>query len=155
MDLASQRVMTTSVLRILFNSHSGGWNWNWVHSARRPLLAYCTCPGWLRGWRIWWNEDWRGKPKYSEKKNCPSATLSTRNLTWPEPGGNPGRRGGKPATNRLSYGAVRYSRIGLGPNATLLFALKNCQKIPSGTSLVIMFLFCKFIKVQSKFNVSH
>jgi hypothetical protein len=19
------------------------------------LLAYCTCPGWLCGWRIWWN----------------------------------------------------------------------------------------------------
>jgi hypothetical protein len=29
------------------------------------LLAYCTCPGWLWGWRIWRNE-WQGKPKYSE-----------------------------------------------------------------------------------------
>jgi hypothetical protein len=27
-------------------------------------LAYCTCPGWLWGWRIWWNE-WQGKSKYS------------------------------------------------------------------------------------------
>jgi hypothetical protein len=26
----------------------------------------------------WWNEDWQGKPKYSEK-TCPSATLSTTN----------------------------------------------------------------------------
>jgi hypothetical protein len=26
--------------------------------------------------------------------------------TWPDPGSNPGRRGGKPATNRLSYGAA-------------------------------------------------
>jgi hypothetical protein len=26
--------------------------------------------------------------------------------TWPDPGLNPGRRGGKPATNRLSYGAA-------------------------------------------------
>jgi hypothetical protein len=32
---------------------------------------------------------------------CPS-----QNPTWPEPGLNPGRRGGKPATNRLSYGAA-------------------------------------------------
>jgi hypothetical protein len=32
---------------------------------------------------------------------CPS-----QNPTWPDPGLNPGRRGGKPATNRLSYGAV-------------------------------------------------
>jgi hypothetical protein len=51
------------------------------------------------------NEDWQGKPKYSEK-TCPSATLSTTNPTWLDPGLNPGRRGGKPATNRLSYGAA-------------------------------------------------
>jgi hypothetical protein len=57
------------------------------------LLAYCTCPGWLWGWGIWWNE--QGKPKYSEK-TCPDATLSTTNPTWPDPGLNPGRRGGKP-----------------------------------------------------------
>jgi hypothetical protein len=59
--------------------------------------------GWL--WSNWWNEDWQGKPKYSEK-TCPSATLSTTNSTWPDPGSNPGRRGGKPATIRLSYGVA-------------------------------------------------
>jgi hypothetical protein len=59
--------------------------------------------GWL--WSNWWNEDWQGKPKYSEK-TCPSATLSTTNPTWPDPGSNPGRLGGKPATNRLSYVAA-------------------------------------------------
>jgi hypothetical protein len=32
---------------------------------------------------------------------CPS-----QNPTWPVPGLNPGLRGGKPATNRLSYGAA-------------------------------------------------
>jgi hypothetical protein len=32
---------------------------------------------------------------------CPS-----QNPTWPDPGLNPGHRGGKPATNRLSYGAA-------------------------------------------------
>jgi hypothetical protein len=68
------------------------------------LLAYCTCPGWLWEWRIWWNE-WQGKPKYSEK-TCHDATLSTTNPTWPDPGLNPGRRGRKPATNRFSYGAT-------------------------------------------------
>jgi hypothetical protein len=68
-------------------------------------MAYCTCPGRLWWWRIWWNEEWQGKPKYSEK-TCSSATLSTTNPTWPGPGSNPGRRGGKPATNRLSYGAA-------------------------------------------------
>jgi hypothetical protein len=32
---------------------------------------------------------------------CPS-----QNPTWLDPGLNPGRRGGKPATNRLNYGAA-------------------------------------------------
>jgi hypothetical protein len=79
--------------------------WDSVHLVRLPLLAYCTCHGWLWGWKILWIEDWQGKPKYSEK-TCPSATSSTTNPTWPEPGSNPSRRGGRPATNRLSYGAA-------------------------------------------------
>jgi hypothetical protein len=56
--------------------------------------------------------EWRlqGKPKYSEKI-CPSAVLSTTNPTWPEPGTNPGRRGGTPATNRLSYGAANATTL--------------------------------------------
>jgi hypothetical protein len=59
--------------------------------------------GWL--WSNWWNGDWQGKPKYSEK-TCPSAIVSTTNPTWPDPGANSGRCGGKPATNRLSYDAA-------------------------------------------------
>jgi hypothetical protein len=30
----------------------------------------------------------------------------SQNPTWPDPGLNPGRRGEKPVTNRLSYGAA-------------------------------------------------
>jgi hypothetical protein len=30
----------------------------------------------------------------------------SQNPTWPDPGLNPGRRSGKPATNRLSYGVA-------------------------------------------------
>jgi hypothetical protein len=61
-----------------------------------------------RRWWMWssrWNENWQGTPKYSEK-TCPSASLSTTNPTWTNLGSNPGRRGGKPATNRLSYGTA-------------------------------------------------
>jgi hypothetical protein len=47
-----------------------------------------------------------GELKYSEII-CPSATLSTTNPIWPEPGWDRGRRGGKPATNNLSYGTAR------------------------------------------------
>jgi hypothetical protein len=61
-----------------------------------------------RWWRVWscrWNENRQGKLVYSEK-TCPSATLSTTNPTWPDLGSNPGRRGGKPAPNHLSYDTV-------------------------------------------------
>jgi hypothetical protein len=37
----------------------------------------------------------------SQRQFCPS-----QNPTWPDPSLNPGRRGGKPATNRLSYCAA-------------------------------------------------
>jgi hypothetical protein len=56
-------------------------------------------------WSNRWNENWQRKLKYSEKPS-PIATLSTTNLTWTDVGSNPGRRGGKPATNRMSYGTA-------------------------------------------------
>jgi hypothetical protein len=47
----------------------------------------------------------RETEKYSEE-TCPRSTLSTTNPTCLDQGLNPGRLGGKPATNRLSYGAA-------------------------------------------------
>jgi hypothetical protein len=38
--------------------------------------------------------------------NLPSATLPTTNPTWIDPGMNPGLRGERPATNRLSHGTA-------------------------------------------------
>jgi hypothetical protein len=76
--------------------------------ALRPLLAYCASLGWWWRW-LWrsrWNVDWQGKRRFSEK-TCPSATFVHHKIphnqtrVW-----TPGRRGGKPATNRLSYGAA-------------------------------------------------
>jgi hypothetical protein len=52
-----------------------------------------------------WNQNCRGKPKYSEKTRS-NVTLSTINPTWPDLGTSPGRHSGKPVTNRLSYGTV-------------------------------------------------
>jgi hypothetical protein len=40
------------------------------------------------------------------EKTCTSATLSTTNPTWTDPGSNPGLRGEMPATNRLSHGTA-------------------------------------------------
>jgi hypothetical protein len=52
-----------------------------------------------------WNEIDRGKPT-TRKKTCPSATLSTTNPTWTDPGSNPGLRSERPETNRLSHGTA-------------------------------------------------
>jgi hypothetical protein len=61
-----------------------------IASGVRPSPLYCghfwpivPAPDNSWGWLCsnWWNEDWQGKPKYSEK-TCPSATLSTTNPTW-------------------------------------------------------------------------
>jgi hypothetical protein len=45
-------------------------------------------------------------------ENLPQSHFcSSQNPTWPDPGLNPGRRGGKPATNHLSYGVASYEDI--------------------------------------------
>jgi hypothetical protein len=50
-------------------------------------------------------------------KTCSSATLPTTNPTWTELGSNPGLRGERPATNRLSHGtAFLPSRLSSSPD---------------------------------------
>jgi hypothetical protein len=39
-------------------------------------------------------------------ENLPRRHFVHHKFHLPEPGANPGRRGGKPATNRFSYGAA-------------------------------------------------
>jgi hypothetical protein len=53
----------------------------------------------------WWNDIFAGETEVLGE-NLPSATLSTTNPTWIDPGANPGLRGEKPATNRLSHGTA-------------------------------------------------
>jgi hypothetical protein len=54
--------------------------------------------------------DWKGKPKFSGKKNLPQRHFCpSQNPTWPDLGLNSGSSGGKPATNRLSYGAAYFN----------------------------------------------
>jgi hypothetical protein len=52
-----------------------------------------------------WNEAYSTKPKYSGETS-PSVTLSTTNPIWTKPGSNPHLSGGRPVTNRLSYGTT-------------------------------------------------
>jgi hypothetical protein len=55
----------------------------------------------------WWNDIFAGETEVGLLgENLPSATLSTTNPTWIDPGANPGLRGERPATNRLSHGTA-------------------------------------------------
>jgi hypothetical protein len=54
-----------------------------------------------------------GGYRSTRRKPASAPLFSTTNPTWLDPGLNPGRLGGKPATNRLGYGAawtIRYSQ---------------------------------------------
>jgi hypothetical protein len=79
-----------------------------IESTRCCSCYWPNIPGpdrWWWLWSNWWTEDWQGKPKDSEK-TYPSATLSTTNPTWSDPGSNPGRRVRKPAAKRLTCGTA-------------------------------------------------
>jgi hypothetical protein len=71
----------------------------------------------------------RDKSKYQEK-TCPNATLSTTNPTCPDLGSNSSRRGGKPASNCLSYGTALTSNLLLFKKEVSIEEVK-CLK-PSG-----------------------
>jgi hypothetical protein len=53
-----------------------------------------------------------GETEVLLEENLPQRHFcSSQNPTWPDPGLNPGCHGGKPATNRLSYGAASQQGI--------------------------------------------
>jgi hypothetical protein len=60
-------------------------------------------------------------------ENLPSATLSTTNLTWIDPGANPGLRGERPATNCLRHG-------------TAIFNLLQVQKMAISASQGVVYM---------------
>jgi hypothetical protein len=65
-------------------------------------FAYCTSPGWWM-WSSRWNENWQGNRSTRRK---PAPVLLCSPQMPHDLGSNPDHRGGKPATNRLSYGTV-------------------------------------------------
>jgi hypothetical protein len=53
-----------------------------------------------------------GENRSTRGKTYPSATLSTTNPTWTDPGSNPGLCGERPATNRLSHDTAHLLNLG-------------------------------------------
>jgi hypothetical protein len=54
-------------------------------------------------------------------ENLPRRNFVHHKSHLPDPGANPGRRGGKPATNRFSYGAANGSGLTAGVSMVILF----------------------------------
>jgi hypothetical protein len=52
-----------------------------------------------------------GENRRTRRETCPNATLFTTYPTWIDLGANPGLRGERPATNRLSHGTARISLL--------------------------------------------
>jgi hypothetical protein len=88
---------------VFFNLHSGRWSPNWVQSARRPLTGLLFLPRVIV--RMQNLVEWMAGETEVLGENLPRRHFTT-NPTWPDPGLIPGRRSGKPATNRFSYGAA-------------------------------------------------
>jgi hypothetical protein len=65
-----------------------GWDWVPRYCGRFGLLYKLQMIDEDDFWSNWWNEDWQGKPKYSDK-SCPSATLSTTKSHMTRPGLEP------------------------------------------------------------------
>jgi hypothetical protein len=79
---------------------------NWINSARRPPIGLLYLPRVIKRMKNlmeWWLV---GETEVLGE-NLPQCHFVHNNfhMTWP--GANPGCRGGKPATNRLSYGTAK------------------------------------------------
>jgi hypothetical protein len=63
------------------------FGWDWVHLVPR-LLNDVSTPDDKWVWSSRWSKNWQGKPEYLGE-TCPSATLSTKYLTWTDLRSNP------------------------------------------------------------------
>jgi hypothetical protein len=106
LNLIHSAILPTSIRLSFFPEGGVGW----VRSkcgCLLFLLAYYAFPRWYEfgEWRS--NGILTGENRRTQRKTCPSATLSTTNLTWIDPGANPGLHSERLATNDLSHGMAK------------------------------------------------
>jgi hypothetical protein len=86
---------------------------------------------------------WRAKVEWYwlGKTECPSTTLPTTNLKWIDSGANPGLRGERPTTNRLSHGTAQHSVTEIAAHTVSLHGGQKVTtiKVTRNTSWLNMF----------------
>jgi hypothetical protein len=87
-----------------------------------------------------------GENRSTRGETCPSATLSTTNPTWTDPGSNPGLRGERSATNRLSYGTA----VSLGNGSA-----NWCEQLQHTPCICCCKDDFRIHKVEQKFKIVH
>jgi hypothetical protein len=71
-----------------------------------------------------------GKNRSTRGKPYPSATLSTTNPTWTDPGSNPSLRGERSVNNRLSHGTATMQLMSCVKGVKSMFQLDHIP-VPS------------------------
>jgi hypothetical protein len=108
MPLICGRVCLCLIVAAFNNGFFSFFGWGGVRLIGTSATIWRILPapddGWWWVWSSRWN-NWQGKPKLSAE-TWANAALFTTNPSWPDPGSNPGRRCGKPATNCQSYGTT-------------------------------------------------
>jgi hypothetical protein len=116
--------------------------------------TYCSSPRWFMsmendGGMILTRENRR-----TRRKTRPNSTLSTTNLTWIDPGANPGLRGEIPTTNTLSHGTANRLVSCLGFSHYLVLALKREREMCVTRHWEGEHIGCRFIrKYRQRFRL--
>jgi hypothetical protein len=63
--------LDVNIYVFFFNSHSGRGGGG-LHTGPTRHVGHLYLPGWLWGWRSWWNEDWQGNPR-TRRKPAPAS----------------------------------------------------------------------------------